>query len=346
MGQGLAGTVLAWTLRRAGFEVKIIDRGHEKAASNIAAGIINPVTGPRYVKSWILDEMLPVARSVYQKMGDELGCQIWQDRKIIKILSSVKEENDWSARCGQPEYSPFLSDRNAAGGWENFIQKKSNYRFGEVSQAAQVDLPKLLFEYRKKGISEGWILSQSIDFQQVEFKNEQAFYRSENFGKVIFCEGWSAENNPFFHLKNCWRPAKGEALIVKIPGLETAEILKKQVLIAPLGDSKFWVGSSYAWHFDDEKPTASERRRFENELAELVGKNYEVIDHLAAIRPTITDMRPVIGFSAKNPSVGLFNGLGTKGTLLAPFWAETFCEHILTGKRLSQEVDLQRFIKN
>ena len=71
VGQGLAGTLLAYFLLQAGQRVLIIDENTEGGASAIAAGVINPVTGRRIVKSWRIDEFLPFAKNTYQSIENQ-----------------------------------------------------------------------------------------------------------------------------------------------------------------------------------------------------------------------------------------------------------------------------------
>ena len=96
VGQGLAGTLLAWNLRRRGGEVTIADADLPGSASAVAAGIINPVTGKRFVKSWRFDEFFPVARATYLALEQELGVPIWQEQPIVRLLATAEEANDWS----------------------------------------------------------------------------------------------------------------------------------------------------------------------------------------------------------------------------------------------------------
>jgi hypothetical protein len=42
------------------------------------------------------------------------------------------------------------------------------------------------------------------------------------------------------------------------------------------------------------------------------------------------------------PKIGIFNGLGTKGGLLAPYWAQHFAQHVLQGIPLDPQVDIRR----
>jgi uncharacterized protein YqgC (DUF456 family) len=42
-------------------------------------------------------------------------------------------------------------------------------------------------------------------------------------------------------------------------------------------------------------------------------------------------------------NVGIFNGLGTKGVMLAPFFANQFAEHLVNNQELNEEVDIIRY---
>ena len=61
VGQGISGTMLSWFLHKEGKSFAVIDDGNEHSASKTAAGIINPITGRRYVTTWMIDEVMPFA---------------------------------------------------------------------------------------------------------------------------------------------------------------------------------------------------------------------------------------------------------------------------------------------
>jgi glycine oxidase len=67
-------------------------------------------------------------------------------------------------------------------------------------------------------------------------------------------------------------------------------------------------------------------------LHEMFDTPFEVIRQVAGIRPTMMDRRPVIGQSKVNSKVFIFNGLGTKGALLGPFFAEQLAGEILRSE--------------
>ena len=77
----------------------------------------------------------------------------------------------------------------------------------------------------------------------------------------------------------------------------------------------------------------------------LTKKSFEVIDHQVGIRPTTPDRRPIIGKHPTFNNLLLFNGLGTKGYLMAPLLAKEFVDYLDNDKELDKEVRIERFIK-
>jgi len=336
VGQGLAGTLLAWNLRRRGVQVVIVDGDLPGSASAVAAGIINPVTGKRFVKSWRFDEFFPVARTTYQTLEQELGLPLWHEQPIIRLLATAEEANDWSLRCAQPEYTDFLSELADAGPWQSFIP--SGFRFGLIRQAARVHFPSLLADFREKAREEGFFRKQTLDDQAIT-------QLAPSFDHVIFCDGYRSAGHPLWSFLP-WRPAKGEALLIRfpasLPSAALQEMLKKTTMLVPLGEGLFWAGASYQWHYPDLLPSAGEGDLLRHNLTAMLDVPFEIVDHVAGVRPTVKDRRPFLGWHPEQPQFGIFNGLGTKGTLLAPYLAEHFTQHMLDGVPLDQEVDIRR----
>ncbi len=73
VGQGLAGTLLAWELARAGQRVATIDTCTQGGASRAAGGLMNPLTGPRLAASPDLARRCEQARAHYEHLAAQLG---------------------------------------------------------------------------------------------------------------------------------------------------------------------------------------------------------------------------------------------------------------------------------
>lgn len=341
VGQGIAGTLLAWTLQKRGAQVQVVEGDLPGRSSMAAAGIINPVTGKRFVKSWRFDDFYQAAQSAYQSLENELNISIWSEQPIVRLLATPEEANDWSARCALTDYAAHLSESAGAGDWAGLV--KPGFRFGIIRRAARVDFPRLLSAFRQKFASEKSFWEKEIDYGTVE-------QLANEFDGIVFCEGYLAQGNPFFP-DLPWQLAKGEALLIRLkyaPDNPIRQMLKKTMTLVPVGDNLFWAGGSYQWHYPDLLPSESEKTYILDHLAAMLAAPFEIVGHVSGVRPTVKDRRPFLGQSLKNPKMFIFNGMGTKGALLTPYWAEHFSNYLLESAALDKDVDIRRYspIKN
>lgn len=335
VGQGIAGTALAWALLRRGASVHVADGDLPHPASTAAAGLINPVTGKFYVKTWRYDDFFPVARRFYADLEAALGIRIWSEVRVLRVLDTPKAANDWNARSGDPAYAVLLSTCIHAGPWQPLVRYSGLW--GETRGAARVDFPRLLSAFRAHLLRQGLFFSKKIT-------PEAAADAAPDYDAVVFCEGWRGSLNPFFP-DLPWRLTAGEALLIRPAppaAVSLRDVLKKNLLFIPLHDGLVWAGATYRhWQPTDPVPTP-DTAAIEEELRQLLQMPFEVVDVASGIRPTVRDRRPLMGSSAQRSDFFIFNGLGTKGALLAPYWAEHLAQHLLEGSALSPEVRLDR----
>ena len=340
VGQGLAGTLMSYMLQEAGRNSLVIDAGIEHAASSVAAGIINPVTGRRYVKSWKIDTLLPFARKTYTALEELLSCKLVFEYPILRAIGSVKELNDWLLRSADPEYERYLMDEADPGAYTDKIHPA--YAYGECSEGMRVDIATLIAAYRDYLSQASRLLPMAFDHSQLELRSSGVSYAGIRAKGIIFCEGYRAKDNPFFDYLP-FHGDKGEVLLVRIPDANFDKLLKQQIFVVPMGGDLYWIGTTYFRNWTTLFPTEEGRAYLEQQLSDLLKVPFEILDHKAAVRPTVRDRRPFLGSSPLAPQVWLFNGLGTKGTSLAPYWAAHLCAHLLEGTPLDKEVDIARF---
>ncbi len=337
VGQGIAGTMLAHVLQGKGAQVTMADTNLPGKSSSVAAGIINPVTGKRFVKSWRLDDFFPVAKAMYQTLETELGVKVWEERPILRVLKNAEEANNWSVRCTLPEYEGHLAAAKDAGSWSALL--KPGFHFGSIEKAARVNFPNLLSAFRAKVQAAGQLLDKAVKYDDTEKLLEE-------YDKVVYCEGHQALNNPYFPALP-WQMAKGESLVIRFEDPNAVNVtatLKKSTLITPLGDGLFWAGGSFQWHYPDLEPSKSEKDYIVMRLKEVFSAPFEVVSHSAGVRPAVKDRRPFLGESVVLSNVYMFNGLGTKGALLAPYWAEHLAEHMLEETPINKKVWVGRMV--
>lgn len=341
VGQGLAGTLLAHFLLQAKKTVLLVDDHHKGAASKVAAGIINPITGRRYVKSWRIDDLLPFARQIYRQLEQQLNISFYHPNHVIRSLFNRREENDWQLRLGQEGYQKYMLAKADLGSYAEHTLPAFSY--GEVQNAAQVDLGKLVSTYADHFLEQDQLIREPFDFSALAVHQHEVHYKGYTARQLIFCEGHQAAQNPFFNYLP-FGGAKGEVLIIRIPDAQFEKMLKHRVFIVPLEGNRYWVGSSYEWDYQDDQPTSAGRAFLEERLRDMLSVPFEVVAHLAAIRPTVKDRRPFLGQHPEFASLFIFNGLGTKGASLGPFWAKHMADHLVSGNPIDSAVNISRFM--
>lgn len=339
IGQGLCGTFLSHYLLKAGKKVVVIDENQPFTASKVASGVINPVTGRRIVRTWRIEELLPFAAKAYTELENEFGKSLVKQCSVLDFHPNMQMKEAFEKRLSEEQ--EYLH-RPATFEWESFF----NYHFGigAVSPCLLVDINMLLNTWREKLILEGNLINEEFHFDNFIANSENIIYKNIRAKKVIFCDGVSGISNHFF--KNLpYAPNKGEAIIARIPDLPPGIIYKQGISIVPWQDNLFWIGSSYEWDFSNIQPTPAYREKISAQLKYWLKVPFQVIDHLASVRPANMERRPFVGLHPKFPMVAILNGMGTKGCSLAPFFAKQLSDHLVEGKPLYADADVKRFEK-
>lgn len=340
VGGGLAGSVLAYQLFSKGVDFVMFDASYPKA-SEVAAGMFNPVVFRRLLKTWMADELIPFAKDFYTKLETLLGANFYHPMKYFKILSE-KEKEFWLVRSATEEMKQYLSADIVYP--KELTGIENQHGVSEVYQAGWVNLKLMLFELHQLFKRNSHLIQEQFNYKNLVIGDGNISYGSYTADRIVFCEGSSAVNNPWFQQVK-YKPTKGEVLTIKSDSIKLSSIVNKNGFVLPVGDNLYKVGATYEWNDLSSNITVDARALLEEKLSNITKASYEVVTQEAGIRPTTNDRRPVLGSHPNYPQMFLFNGLGTKGVLLAPYFAKHLLEHIYSGKQLHEEVDLARFTK-
>jgi glycine/D-amino acid oxidase-like deaminating enzyme len=113
--------------------------------------------------------------------------------------------------------------------------------------------------------------------------------------------------------------------------------------VIPLGDNQYRLGATYTWDELDNIPTEIGRNNLTEKYQKLMKPSMEILSHQAGVRPATKDRRPFIGMHPEFENIGIFNGLGSKGVSLAPYFAKQFVDFLVYQKELHPEVNINRF---
>ena len=338
VGQGICGTFLGRELDRVGLSWLVIDEERRDSASRAAAGLINPVTGRRIVKTWMIDELLPLVREAYA----ERGAGLLRPVSVVDFFPTPQMRIAFVKRCEEGgEYLRLPAVGPEERRWDGDFQ--NSFGYGVIEPCYLVDVQALLARARVEMKSRGILREERLELSELDIGGSGVRYQDIGASWVIFCDGVGSAQAGFFE-RLPFAPNKGEVLIVEAPGLEDGVVFKRGLSLVPWGVSElWWVGSSYEWSFDDPGPTKAFRERTEAILKDWLRVPFRTVEHMAAVRPATLERRPFVGLHPRFPSVGILNGMGTKGCSLAPFFARQLAGLLGRGEGVMAEADVGRF---
>jgi glycine/D-amino acid oxidase-like deaminating enzyme len=311
VGQGLAGTLLAWACESAGIRFRIIDPGHDSAASRVGAGIINPITGQRLVKSWRVDELLGPAEAMYRAVQHELGVPVVRRMRVLRVLRTAREREIFAAKRESGELAPYV--QSLPGRDDAFV----------VAPAFHVDLPRLIHASRERWRQRGLLIERVATAAELagdDIPVVACLGAAEvSLGRV----GLERVKGELLHLE----PLAGS--LAEVPAAERDEIRNDGHWLLPLPDGAWAVGATYDRTATGLEPSLAAGELLRESARRLSqGGEPRVRAALAGWRTSARDLRPVAGWLPGQARAGVCNGLGSKGALLGPWLAQQWVGHL------------------
>lgn len=332
IGTGLAGTVLSETLALQGLRVLVFDVAQKGSASNVAAGMVNPIVLRRTVPSWRAGEMLAIAGAFYRDLEMRYDTALWYPFSMAALFPTAQEAGIWQRRLKDPVVAPFLGEEPSKD--PAVLAMPQPYAHGTVKRCARLDVRKLIAMHRSRWLASGLLIEQRVDESDIHQLPDGVEVHGNTAPMLVHCKG------PFSHSSGLVL-VRGEGLTVRIPGLGLNTIVHRGVFILPIGEDVYRVGATFAWDKVWSGPTEEARHYLMDGLQRLITRPIEVLEHWAGVRPASSDRRPILGRTG--PHEAIFNGLGSRGVLLAPWCAQHLTDHLFKGVPLDPEVDLERF---
>jgi len=331
VGAGLAGSILTYRLALAGQKVLLVSDPSIPSASRAAAGLINPVTGQRLVLQDNIEALLTSAQHFYHNIEEQFGINILHNREMLRIFRSEKEKAAWELRRTDPNYAPYLDDRLTQP--DGFTQHQTGY----LNTNLLLDTLHAWFHQQSV------LINTPLRYKDISIDSGSVQWQGNKANRLIFCEGWRGQKNPWFDWLP-FQPAKGEILTLHSRGDIPSQIINRGKWLLPTTPGTFKLGATYDWNELNEMPTESARELLMEALPELCANNSQaqVIGHIAGVRPGTKDKRPFVGVHSEHAQLGIFNGFGSKGSLLIPWHAEQFRSHLMNGTPLPEQADIRR----
>lgn len=345
IGQGLAGTAVAWWLHWQQVPFLIVDREPPVTSSKIAAGLITPITGKKLIPSWRLLELWPSAIEFYRHVEQTLQNQVLDQPTMVRLFADDTEIANFERRQREGQYEGLIQPLQ-----QRLDPRQIHAPLGgiEMQPTAKLDTATYLTESRLFFEKHAAYQCADIKLEQdleLETRSIRCLPINVSCDRMIFCQGIDAMTNPWFKEVK-FKPAKGEILTVEIPEYSDKRVLHQGVWLAPAGEGVFQTGATYDWKQLDQVPTRAGRDEVLAKLEEFLLLPVRVMEHRAAVRPVHNNQYPVLGIHPEFPQLVYFNGLGSKGSLHAPYFAKHLLAALAGETALEREVDLARKSKH
>lgn len=338
VGQGLAGSWLAFEMLKRGLSIHVFNEDKEATSTKKAAGLYNPITGRNMIKTWRADDFFPSLERNYEELEKEVGMRFIHPVRIYRPFKTIEDRNDWDGKASDPGYGIYLSEfRDKSMGLEHV-----NDALGGIvlNHSGYIDLSFMLKSVQSHLIDKGVYTSEVFDYDMIEMNSDWVSYKDYSAAKIIFCEG-SLSANPYWQ-QLPFRPVRGEVIDIQCD-LNSNFIINQGVFMIPK-QGRFTVGSTYDHKNLVFEPQESGIKSLEERLKKLYTGAYRIIEKRAGVRPATHDRKPYIGLHHAYKKLGIFNGFGTKGVSLTPYFAKHFVD-VLQGKsELDKEVNVQRVL--
>jgi glycine/D-amino acid oxidase-like deaminating enzyme len=339
IGQGLAGSLLAWELIQRDCNVVIIDNGKENA-SQVAAGLINPVTGMRFVKSTDVDSLLPTAKHCYLQLADFFQQEFYSEKPMLRLFRSDQELKNCIKRLNNPDYQAYLGEITPPDYPINNLA--TPFGFLEQKQAGYLLTRPLLSCLKAFFIARDSYRLADFDYRDIHLK-PSLHWQDISPKQIIFCEGYKATQNPWFSWLP-FQPVKGEILTLEHQCELPDKILNYGNWLIPLNNHLIRIGAT----FDREHLDTLATEQGKNDLLKSLSQvsppltHATLINHHANIRPCTQDRLPFIGLHPQHKQLAIFNGFGAKGSLQIPWHSQHFADSLLNGTPLPHSCNIQR----
>lgn len=338
LGGGLSGVCLAHELALKNCDVNMIDSGVNHSSA-IAAGMINPMTFRKMVKTWMGDELIPFLIDFYKELEQRTGERFFFERTIRRAFSTAHERKLWIERQDDEEYKNYIQPIEEL---DTPIYIKEEFGTGVVKCPGYVDSKLFLTANQKYLLERGVLEFATFNFELLDANT--LTYNGEKYDHIIFAEGYQGKDNPYFNYLPL-ETVKGEVLTLVINGINSSEIVNRKCFVLPTNNGRFKLGATFTWKTIDALQTEEAKNELIGQYNELFDRPFTITDHEAGIRPTVSDRRPLIGEHPEHKGLHIFNGMGTKGYMIAPFFSRHFVEHLVEGTELNDEVNINRFQK-
>lgn len=319
VGTGYAGVFLAHQLIKEKKSFKIFYDGN-LSASQISAGVCNPVILKRFTTFWNSQEQIDYLNIIFEEIEHYTSKKYLIDENVVRIFHNESEKIQWRKNSHKEDLTEYLNPD-----FINLESVENPFETGKVNQSCRLNVTKFFEDMLNYFEENNYLIREKFDYDLINIENNS--YKYLSFRKIVFCEGVASNQNPFFK-EIPIKPNKGHCLKLKLKDKIEPYIIKKKHFLFNLQDDEYYYGGTYD-RFDMTDDINQEFfEKLENGLQEFYKKQFEIMDINFAFRATVVDRRPILGKHQKHHDFYIFNGLGARGVYNGTYFSKVMFDYL------------------
>jgi len=337
VGDGYAALFFAHQLLLNNKSFLIFSEG-KKSASQISAGIINPVVLKKFTTFWKAQEQIDFLKNTLDEIAQYTSENYLINAPIHRIFHDENEQKLWLKKSSSEELKSFLAEK-----FDHLNVVKNDFLTGKANQSARLNVKAFFTGMMSFLENNGNLRREKLDYSQLDAG--KSTYKEILFKYIIFCEGMGVRENPFFSDIPVI-PNKGHHIRVQLSKEIPSNItIKKKHFLFPLENRLYFYGGTYdreQLHYEIDQSAVEQLKKG---LQEFYPYDFAVQEVNFGFRPTVKDRRPIIGRHSQHNNFIVFNGMGARGILNGCYFSKVLFDHVEHQKTLPEEVSLERFNK-
>lgn len=321
----------------------VIDDADPSSSSRVAAGLINPLSGLRFVYLPLVSAWLAVARQVYGELEVKSGCRLWHPLPMLRVFHQA-EQASYHNRARQTPHARELIGPHLPQDALNTLYKRAMHApyGGAIQQnTGYLDIPALLDCCQALLRADDLLASETFDLTQLKRHENQLMYGGETYCAAILCTGYQAATQQA--TRNLpWLLDQGDIIDLHGPALPDTHIVNAAQWLLPHGQGYFRFGATHAPGVLDRMPSEQAKEQLRagfNRLFPATGV-VDIAQHRTGVRLSVRDRYPAIG--RLQQSILMFNGFGARGALTIPWYADRMVAWLCDGRALPTHSNIQR----
>lgn len=334
VGAGYAGIFFAHQLIREKKSFRIF-YDDNISASQISAGVCNPVILKRFNTFWKSQEQIDYLDVIFKEIEHYTFKNYLVNENVVRIFHNDSEKVQWTKNSSKEDLKSYLN--------LDFVKLESvenPFGAGKVNQSCRVDVTNFFTDMLNYLEDNNYLIKEKFCHDLINIK--ESSYKDIQFNKLVFCEGVANKNNPFFRAVPI-QPNKGHCLKINLDKPTDSYTIKKKYFLFNVKDNEYYYGGTYDRFDTNGNINDLSFKDLKNGLQEMYKEDFRITDVNVAFRATVADRRPILGRHHEHNNFYIFNGLGARGVYNGSYFSKVLFDFIEHHSSLESEIDVKRF---